>query len=136
MQRSKVGSITVPAINLVGNRAVGPFYTAGAVPARLYVRNRSGVQIQLAFESNAVNGSAAAQSTSDRFELDEDQDITLYVAPGQSVYAVGAGQGRLSWHAADVAYIDLGGAPTADAGGAGGAGGSSGPVCPPGRTGA
>jgi len=108
MQRSKVGSITVVAINLVGNRAVGPFYTAGDNPVSLYIRNRGGVQIQLAFESNAVNGAQAAASSADRFEVDPDEDITLTVAPGQAVYAVGVGQGRLSWHAADVPYINLG----------------------------
>lgn len=110
MQRSKVGSVTVVAINLIGNRAVGPFYTAGAYPVSLYIRNRGGVEVQLAFESNAVNGAQAPQSSSDRFELDTDEDITLIVAPGQSVYAVGVGQGRISWHAADVPYISLGGA--------------------------
>lgn len=109
MQRSKVGTVTVQAFNAATNRDIGPFYTAGAVPVRLYIRNRGGVQLQLAFESNAVNGASANQSSADRFELDEAEDITLFLAPGQSVFAVGMGQGRLSWHAANVPYVDLGG---------------------------
>lgn len=132
MQRSKVGTVSVRAINQSPNQSIGPFYTAGESPVRLYVRNRSGVQIQLAFESNAVNGSSAAASSADRFELDEGEDITLYVAPGQAVYAIGAGQGRLSWHAADAPYIAFDGAIV----GAGSAGGSpAAPVsaCPPAR---
>ena len=128
MQRSKVGTVTVQAFNSAPNRDIGPFYTAGAVPVRLYVRNRSGVQIQLAFESNAVNGANANQSSADRFELDEEDDITLYVAPGQAVFAVGMGQGRLSWHAANVPYVDMGGE-AADPSGSG----TAARACPPGK---
>lgn len=105
MNRSKVGSASVVAINVAGND-IGPFYVAADVPTRLFIKNRGGTQVQLAFDASAVNGSGAATSSSDRYELEAGDTVALIVAPGQSVYAVGIGAGRVTWAASDALPLD------------------------------
>lgn len=106
MNRSKVGSVTVSALG-IANTNVGAFYAAGKVPVRLVVLNVGATQIQIAFDSSAVNGAAAATSSSARFELPAGRDFTFVLAPGQEIFAVGVGVGRLTFAASDALPADI-----------------------------
>lgn len=96
---SKVGSVTVSAITPGTNSDIGAFYAAPDVPIRLTVLNVGGTEVQFAFDSSAVNGSQAAASTSDRFQLPAGREFTFLLAPKQMVFAIAVGGGRITFHA-------------------------------------
>lgn len=105
MNRAKVGTVAVPTIDPTTNQDIGAFFTAPGVPTRLFIRNVGGTQIQLAFDSSAING-ANATSSGDRHELPPGERVTFTLQPGQQVFAIGVGVGRLTWHSSDARYFE------------------------------
>jgi hypothetical protein len=90
MQPSQLNTISVPAAPATGNLTPPSLYTAASVPIRVVINNIGGSLIFLAHDQSTLENLPVVANA---YQLKADKDVTLVLAPGQSVYAASVGAG-------------------------------------------
>ena len=89
MGGSTLRTYTLPALPNQANRIA----TATTVPVRVVLRNDAAVPIFIANELETLTGDDAPGSTS--WSMNPDDEEIFILAPGQPLFAIGAGEGAI-----------------------------------------